>query len=184
MATYPPWHGGIVVNAPAASRQTKCCVSTWRRAPSPIHSEVTTFLNIRLSERWIGWGGYTFWPPRSPDLTPLDFSLWGFVKDKVYVPPVPITVINLKDRMLTVTAKPDQQLLQHVWHEIEYFLHVCRPTNGAHWTYIQHEKAVGVAVYNGVRLNMCDFALLTLILSDSSHHFYHPSCKIKNISFH
>ncbi|GFG38762.1 hypothetical protein Cfor_08612, partial [Coptotermes formosanus] len=23
------------------------------------------------------------WPPRSPDLTPLDFFLWGFVKDRV-----------------------------------------------------------------------------------------------------
>jgi hypothetical protein len=25
------------------------------------------------------------WPPRSPDLTPMDFVLWGFVKDNVYV---------------------------------------------------------------------------------------------------
>ncbi len=24
------------------------------------------------------------WPPRSPDLTPCDFSLWGIVKDCVY----------------------------------------------------------------------------------------------------
>jgi hypothetical protein len=23
------------------------------------------------------------WPPRSPDITPLDFFLWGYVKDKV-----------------------------------------------------------------------------------------------------
>jgi hypothetical protein len=25
------------------------------------------------------------WPPGSPDLTPLDFSVWGYVKDKIYV---------------------------------------------------------------------------------------------------
>lgn len=25
------------------------------------------------------------WPPRSPDLTPLDFNVWGYVKDSVYV---------------------------------------------------------------------------------------------------
>ena len=24
------------------------------------------------------------WPPRSPDLTPPDFFLWGFLKSKVY----------------------------------------------------------------------------------------------------
>ena len=24
------------------------------------------------------------WPPRSCDLTPLDFFLWGYMKDKVY----------------------------------------------------------------------------------------------------
>ena len=23
------------------------------------------------------------WPPRSPDITPLDFFLWGYVKDRV-----------------------------------------------------------------------------------------------------
>ena len=24
------------------------------------------------------------WPPRSPDMTPLDFFLWGYIKSKVY----------------------------------------------------------------------------------------------------
>jgi hypothetical protein len=32
------------------------------------------------------------WPPRSPDLTPIDFILWGFVKDNVYVPQLPTTL--------------------------------------------------------------------------------------------
>ncbi|GBL93848.1 hypothetical protein AVEN_153614-1 [Araneus ventricosus] len=26
----------------------------------------------------------TAWPPRSPDLNPCDFWLWGFLKDRVY----------------------------------------------------------------------------------------------------
>ena len=30
---------------------------------------------------WTGRGGTTIWPPRSPDLTPLDVSVWGYVKD-------------------------------------------------------------------------------------------------------
>jgi len=27
------------------------------------------------------------WPPRSPDLTPLDFFLWGYLKQKVFSTP-------------------------------------------------------------------------------------------------
>jgi len=30
-------------------------------------------------------------PARSPDLTPCDYFLWGYVKDKVFVPPQPGT---------------------------------------------------------------------------------------------
>ncbi|KAF2888020.1 hypothetical protein ILUMI_18153 [Ignelater luminosus] len=33
---------------------------------------------------WIGRGGPTSWPPRSPDLTPLDYCLWRWFKDEVY----------------------------------------------------------------------------------------------------
>jgi hypothetical protein len=33
---------------------------------------------------WIGRGSTINWPPRSPDLTALDFRLWGWVKSKVY----------------------------------------------------------------------------------------------------
>ena len=32
------------------------------------------------------------WPPRSPDATPCDFFLWGYVKDQVYVPPLPASI--------------------------------------------------------------------------------------------
>jgi hypothetical protein len=84
-----------------------------------------------LSDRLAGEGS-TFWPPRSPDLTPIDFFLWGFVKDEVYVLPMPMTLNNLKDQIRTAIAKIDQPLLQNVWHEVEYWLDVCRATNGDH----------------------------------------------------
>lgn len=31
-----------------------------------------------------GQGNFLDWPPRSPDLNPLDFFLWGFVKSMVF----------------------------------------------------------------------------------------------------
>jgi hypothetical protein len=37
---------------------------------------------------WIGRGGPTAWPPRSPDLNPLDFYLWRHLKPLVYAAPV------------------------------------------------------------------------------------------------
>jgi hypothetical protein len=64
-----------------------------------IYSEVKTFLNRQLPERWIGPGGFTSWPSQSPDLIPPSFFLWGFVKDEIYVLPLPITLNNLKDRI-------------------------------------------------------------------------------------
>jgi hypothetical protein len=32
----------------------------------------------------------------SPDATPCDFFLWGYVKDQVYVPPLPASILELK----------------------------------------------------------------------------------------
>ena len=48
--------------------------------------------------RWIGKGGPVAWPPRSPDLTSLDFFLWGHVKSLVYATPVE-TVEDLTARI-------------------------------------------------------------------------------------
>jgi hypothetical protein len=38
-------------------------------------------------------------PPRSPDLTPLDYYLWGYVKSKVYEFPKATDVKGLKERI-------------------------------------------------------------------------------------
>jgi hypothetical protein len=39
---------------------------------------------LNFPGQWVGQGGPIVWPPCSPDLTPLDFFLWGCVKDQVY----------------------------------------------------------------------------------------------------
>lgn len=52
---------------------------------APYHTvrPVIEWLNERFP-MWIGRFGSIPWPARSPDLTPLDFFLWGNIKDKVY----------------------------------------------------------------------------------------------------
>jgi len=41
-------------------------------------------LNECFPNRWLGHGGPVAWPPRSPDLKPLDYYLWGHMKTLVY----------------------------------------------------------------------------------------------------
>jgi hypothetical protein len=45
---------------------------------------VTEWLNNNFLERWFGRFGPLRWPARSPDLNPLDFFLWGCLKQSVY----------------------------------------------------------------------------------------------------
>jgi hypothetical protein len=46
-------------------------------APAHFSNAVRGALNAELPNRWIGRAGPIPWPPRSPDLTVLDFWLWG-----------------------------------------------------------------------------------------------------------
>jgi len=42
--------------------------------------DVTTFLDETFPGRWVGRGGPTDWPPRSPDLTALDILHGGLLR--------------------------------------------------------------------------------------------------------
>lgn len=53
-------------------------------APPHFTRPVCQHLNDVFQNRWIGRGGPVQWPPRSPDLNPLDFYLWGCMKSIVY----------------------------------------------------------------------------------------------------
>lgn len=106
-------------------------------APPHFHHDVRHFLNRRLENRWIGRGGdhdqqFMSWPPRSPDLTPCDFFLWGYVKDSVFKPPLPRNVPELRARINDAFELIDGDMLRRVWEELDYRLDVCRITKGAH----------------------------------------------------
>ncbi|PSN39704.1 hypothetical protein C0J52_17983 [Blattella germanica] len=45
---------------------------------------VRDLLDEVFPNRWSGRAGPISWLPRSLDLTPLEFFLWGFIKDRVY----------------------------------------------------------------------------------------------------
>jgi len=79
----------------------------------------------------MGRDGPTPWPTRLPDITPLDFFLWGYVKDKVFSTPVP-DITNLKARITDSFATIIEDILENTWTEIDYRLDVLRATKGAH----------------------------------------------------
>lgn len=71
------------------------------------------------------------WSPQSPDITPLDFFLWGYVKDVVYRTKIQ-DITDLKQKISDATATTDEAMLQRTWQEIKYCLHVLRASNCAH----------------------------------------------------
>lgn len=52
-------------------------------APPHRKKEVQTWLKEKFGDRFLD---ANMWPPRSPDLNPCDFSLWGQMKHRVYNP--------------------------------------------------------------------------------------------------
>ena len=70
------------------------------------------------------------WPPRSPDLTPCDFFLRGFVKGTVFVPPLPANLKDLRNRITASLALVDRDMLTRVGNEMDYRIDVCRITKG------------------------------------------------------
>jgi len=76
--------------------------------------------------------GFNNLSPRSPDASPCDFFLWGYVKEQVYVPPLPASFPELKVRIRTAIETITADMLQTVWNELDYRVDVCRTTKGAH----------------------------------------------------
>ena len=61
----------------------------------------------------------------TPDATPCDFFLWGYVKDQVYVPPFPASTPELKVRIRIAIETITADMLQTVWNELDYRVDVC-----------------------------------------------------------
>jgi hypothetical protein len=89
------------------------------------------FLDMPFPGRCVGRDGPILWPPRSPDITPLDFFLWRYVKDIVYRTPV-TSLDELKLRIVAAIETVTLQMLENSCREIEYRLDILRAKKGAH----------------------------------------------------
>lgn len=67
-------------------------------APSHNARQNMETLKEMFPQRLIATNGNIKWPARSPDLTPMDFFLWGRLKDNVYQSPV-LNEADLRTRL-------------------------------------------------------------------------------------
>lgn len=99
---------------------------------APIHNTalVRNWLNQNYPNRWIGRNSpLIHWPPRSPDLSPLDFFFWGTIKNKVYVSR-PQTVDGLRDRIVEACRGITREQLRRVVENNRRRIEKCISVNG------------------------------------------------------
>jgi hypothetical protein len=84
-----------------------------------------------MAGRLIGRSEPIVWSLRLPNLTPLDFFLWGYVKNILYQFKIS-DLQHLKDRIRNAVATVTPNTRQETWKEVEYRLDNCRATKGAH----------------------------------------------------
>ena len=100
-------------------------------APPHFSCFVTDVLNERFPDVWIGRGGPIPWPPQSPDLSPPDFFLWGYIKNIVYAGKIR-NIQLMQERITSAIETVTRDTIQKTWQEMEFRLDVPRATNGAH----------------------------------------------------
>lgn len=103
-------------------------------APAHNSRAVSEYLSERFPS-WIGNAGPVSWPARTPDMTPLDFFLWGAVKDKVYKER-PNNVEELKNRITLVIRRIRPDSLEKVHREMVRRCQMCVQVNGGHFEHL------------------------------------------------
>ena len=60
------------------------------------------------------------------------FFLWGYVKDRVFVPSLSTNLDDLKIRISAAVRTVDSEMLRRTWDEFSFRADVARASGGAH----------------------------------------------------
>ncbi|KAJ4431746.1 hypothetical protein ANN_20350 [Periplaneta americana] len=103
-------------------------------APAHFSRLVRDTLTGVYHDRWIGRGGPVQWPARSPDLNPLDFYLWGHLKQLVYGADIPDQE-TLHRRVMEAceTIRHHPGVFERVRQSIIRRVHACLEARGGHF---------------------------------------------------
>ena len=104
-------------------------------APAYGSRAVREFLQGVFTGRIIALYRAIEWPPRSPDLTPYDYFLWGHLKNKVYSTP-PENTGELRERILNevnlMKSNRTEELLYCSLAGMQRILQLCVERSGRH----------------------------------------------------
>ncbi|GFW49562.1 uncharacterized protein TNCV_2843431 [Trichonephila clavipes] len=104
----------MYVETPLHPEKLTVWCALWAGAVVPTIDRATIdLLKDTFGDRLISRFGPVNWPPRSCDLTPLDYILWGYVKSLVYANK-PQTLDHLEDNIRRVIADIRPQMLEKV----------------------------------------------------------------------
>jgi hypothetical protein len=100
---------------------------------------VRAYLSDEFGARWIGCGGPVPWPPRSPDLTPVNFYLWNEIRHRVYVSE-PTSVGDLRNRIIDAfeDVKAQKNRLISLKKNLRKRAHVCISERGGEFEKLLH----------------------------------------------
>lgn len=103
----------------------------WQQDGAPPHFAliVRAWLDQAFPQRWIGRRVPLEWPARSPDLTPPDFFLWGYLKDKVYAHRME-TLEDLKDAITEEFQAVPNVFCQKACENVSLRLQACIDNDG------------------------------------------------------
>ncbi|KAJ4442869.1 hypothetical protein ANN_04462 [Periplaneta americana] len=140
----------FLYRARISRRMISCTVVSWRREkllPGLNLETVSLKLGVYSADeefprRWIGRTGSIRWPPRSPDLTSLDFFFWGFMKDRVYATKpcnFPELVERIEHTIQTVTPDMLIRIHEELIRQLTFVHSAERKTFGKLYTIISQQ---------------------------------------------
>lgn len=98
-------------------------------APAHYARAVRDFLDNQFPGKWLGRCGPLVWAARSPDLSPLDFFVWGYLKTKVFARK-PTSIHQLKDFICDEASKITPDMCNNAISSFHNRLYVCIEKNG------------------------------------------------------
>lgn len=100
----------------------------------PAHNAraVTILLSETFGDNVISNNGPVPWPARSPDLTPLDFYLWGHMKNEIYKLDPPENELVLRQRVINELAAMNRNTLRKVVSSVLKRCQKCLEQDGRH----------------------------------------------------
>lgn len=110
------------------------CLFQQDGSPNHYTKPVINYLANTFQDRWIGRAGVApiAWPVRSPDLTPLDFYLWGYLKQKVYRFDNKRNLKSLKSNIQAEIAQIPKSHLDNVYNSFKNRVEKCVEAGGGH----------------------------------------------------